>query len=234
MKYLVPFPVLKHWLERYRTQESAQFDLPYTYYLSMIRRFLEPVPVDESWYRATYAGIAGAIDRGIFRSAFHHFLAHGYFENRSPFAPGHNGLRAPVPFAEIRAKTPVRPMRDGLHVRLSWDELMGIVELLLRSVPVDEAWYRRTYAGVDADIEAGRVASAASHFVKHGYAQGNWPFAMVVEESWYLGRYRDVSKAVAAGQVASGQDHFWRAGYGEGRFPTRAPALDLAGHVAAA
>jgi len=234
MKYLAPFPILKQWVDKYRIPESDHYDLPYTYYIAMIRRFLEPVPVDESWYRTAYPGIAGAIERGIFRSAFHHFLAHGYFENRSPYAPKHPTLRQPVPFAEIRAMTPVRPMRDGLHVRLSWHELMSIVELLLQSVPVDEAWYRKTYAGVDEAIETGTIASAASHFAKHGYRDGHWPFAMVVDESWYLGRYRDVAKSVAAGHVASGQDQFWRAGYREGRFPARAPDTHPAGAPAAA
>jgi len=184
--------------------------------------------VDEAWYRATYPGIGHAVDRGIFRSAHHHFLAHGYFENRASCAANHTELRSPVPFAEIRALTPVHPKRDGLHVRLSWDELMGIVELLLQSVPVDEAWYRETYPSVDAAIAEGRMESAARHFVKHGYREGNWPFAMVVDEHWYLARYRDVAKAVAAGQVASGQEHFLRAGYGEGRFPTRTPDPDAA------
>lgn len=225
MRYLVPFTILQKWVEKYRLAGSDHYDLPYTYYIAMIRRFLEPVPVDEAWYRATYPGIAGAVDRGIFRSAAHHFMAHGYFENRSPFAAG-TDRRLPVPFAEIRALTPVHPMRDGLHVRLSWGELMGIVALLLQSVPVDEAWYRKTYAAADKAIAAGIFASAASHFVKHGYQEGSWPFAMSVDESWYLGRYRDVSQAVAAGRMPSGRDHFWRAGYAEGRFPTRAPVAD--------
>jgi hypothetical protein len=235
MKYLVPFPCVMRWAAKYVSPDADQYDLPYTHYVAMIRRFLEPVAVDEAWYRAAYPGIAGAIERGIFRSAYHHFLAHGYFENRSPYAPGRAGLRPPVPFADILAVTRVHPTRDGLHVRMSSGELTSLVELLLQPVPVDGAWYSRTYAGVEAALDSGEIASAASHFSKHGYRECRWPFAMAVDESWYLGRYRDVANAVAAGKVASGQDHFWRVGYGEGRFPTRAPpAVPAGGHAAAA
>jgi hypothetical protein len=225
MQYLVPFSVMDSWLTQYAVPNSTDFDLPYQYYLAMIRRLIEPVPVDESWYRSAYPGIATAIDRGVFRSAGHHFLAHGYFENRQPFAADRSDFRQPVPFADIRSATTVRPVRGGLHVRLGRAKLTGLVERLLQSVPVDETWYRRTYPGVADAINAGSVPSASWHFARHGYLECRWPFPMEVDETWYLARYPDVRQALASGPAKSAQEHFWRFGYREGRFPTRAPVL---------
>jgi hypothetical protein len=215
---------MDRWLQQYAISGSDQLDMPYMYYLAMLRRFIEPVPVDEAWYRQTYPGVAQAVDRGVFRSVVQHFLVHGYFEGRRPYAPE----RTPplVPFAEIRAATPVRPTRDGLRVRLPREMLMGIVRRLLEAVPVDEAWYRQTYPGVAAAISAGNFASAARHFVLYGYQEGRWPFPIPVEEDWYFTRYPDVPHAIAAGHAKSAQDHFWRFGYREGRIPTKDPVSD--------
>jgi hypothetical protein len=105
------------------------------------------------------------------------------------------------------------------------DALMAIVRRLLLAVPVDEAWYRRTYPGVDRAIERGGFASAASHYAEFGYAECRWPFEMTVDEAWYRTRYPDVSPLIADGTVANAQAHFWRFGYREGRFPAGEPAL---------
>jgi hypothetical protein len=225
LHYLAPYPILDQWLATHALPDTSDLDLPYASYIAMIRRLIEPVAVDEAWYRAAYPGIADAIDRGVLRSAFHHFLAHGYFENRLPFAADRDDRTLPVPFADIKAATPIRPTREGLRVRLKRADLIGIVKRLLHAVPVDELWYRQTYPGVAAAIAKGSFPSAAAHFVRHGYEECRWPFPMRVDETWYLARYPDARQAVATGAASSAQDHFWRSGYREGRFPTPAPAL---------
>jgi len=223
IRYIVPFPVMSAWLDSCRVTDDGALDIPYQDYIAMIRRLLEPVAVDEAWYAAAYPAVGQAIARGVVPSAGFHYLAHGYFENRLPFAAERTDVRAPVPFRDIRAATPVRAARGELRVVMPRETLLGIVGRLLHAVPVDEAWYRQTYPGVAAAIERGGFTSASSHYAQYGYTEARWPFAMRVEEDWYLGRYPDVRKALAAGTVASAQEHFWRAGYREGRFPARTP-----------
>jgi len=224
-KYIVPFPIFDRWLNGFASAPASALCVPYESYVPFIRRLLEPVPVDEDWYCAAYPGVGQSIARGVFRSAAHHFLAHGYFEGRLPFAADRADLRQPIPFAELRALTPVRPARDGLRVEMERDALMAIVRRLLLAVPVDEAWYRRTYPGVDRAIARGGFASAAAHYAEFGYAECRWPFDMVVDEAWYRARYPDVPPLIADGTVADAQGHFWRFGYREGRFPAGEPAL---------
>jgi len=221
IRYVVPFPVMNAWLESCQVADDGMLDIPYQDYIAMIRRLLEPVEVDEGWYAAAYPGVGQGIARGVFPSATVHYLAHGYFENRLPFAPERTDVRAPLPFRDIRAETRVRAARGELRVVMQKAAVLGIVRRLLLAVPVDEAWYRATYKGVAAAIDRGGFASAVSHYAQYGYTECRWPFAMRVEEDWYLGRYPDVRESVASGAVASAQEHFWRAGYREGRFPAR-------------
>jgi|GEM_PF-530650 len=221
--YIVPFPLIDKWLNGASLPESSTVRFGFESYIPFLRRLLEPVPVDEQWYCSAYPGVAQAISRGVFRSSAHHFLAHGYFEGRLPFAADRDDLRQPPSFAEIRALTHVHPARDGLYVQMERAALMGIVRRLLLAVPVDEAWYRKTYQGVDRAIERGGFASAAAHYAEYGYTECRWPFEMIVDEAWYRSRYPDVAPLIAAGTVASAQAHFWRFGYREGRFPAAEP-----------
>jgi hypothetical protein len=223
IRYIVPFTVLSQWWERYDVAGSDELDMPYPSYLTMLRRLLEPVQVDAAWYLAANPGVARAVAGGEFASAGHHYLSHGYFEDRPPFAPDRADRRPPPPFSAIRADTPARAARGGLRARLSRARLLGIVARMLQAVPVDESWYRAAYPGVAAAIAAGGFASAAAHYVQHGYTEARFPFAMPVDADWYLRRYPDVAAMIAAGGVASAGEHFWRDGYREGRFPAGTP-----------
>jgi hypothetical protein len=222
-RYIVPFPVLDRWLDTFVTTEAGNLDIPYNDFIAMVRRLIEPSVVDEDWYVATYPAIGDRIAKGVFASSYHHYLAHGYFESRLPFAPDSSAHRPPVPFRDIRNKVPVRPSRSGLRVAISKAELMNILKKVLSAVPVDEAWYRTTYRGVAEAIDRGGFSSASSHYALHGYQESRWPFAMEVDSDWYLSRYPDVRQILGEGDAASAQDHYWRAGYREGRFPGAAP-----------
>jgi hypothetical protein len=224
LRYIVPFTRLSRWIEARADPQTGEVDMAYFDYIGLIRRLLEPVVVDEDWYVQTYPSIGQAVARGVTASAAHHYLPHGYFENRSPFAPDRQDCRQPWPYRELRAETRVRPDRRGLRALMSKASLMGVVQRLLASVPVDEAWYRATYPGVAAAIERGDYASASVHYSKYGYSESRWPFFMQVDQEWYLGRYPDVRRMMEQGGVASAQVHFWSFGYREGRFPTAAPS----------
>jgi hypothetical protein len=216
---------MKTWLNKFDAENSGQFDLPYDDYIKLIRRILEPVPVDELWYRQTYRGVSQGIDRGAFTSGYQHFLIHGYFDGNAPFAPHNTDLVQPPPFAEIRLTNHVVPVRGGLRLQVPHARLMEIVRGLLHAVPVDETWYRKTYPGVDAAITAGEFPSASSHYVYHGHQECRWPFDMRVDATWYIKRYPDVPVLMENGAVSSAREHFWTIGYAEGRFPSPSPDL---------
>ncbi|MBH5399929.1 hypothetical protein HZZ13_19360 [Bradyrhizobium sp. CNPSo 4010] len=53
--------------------------------LNAIKLLLRGVEVDETWYLNEYADVKEAVNQGAFRSARHHFIENGYFEERRPF-----------------------------------------------------------------------------------------------------------------------------------------------------
>lgn len=83
--YLLPFSLLSRAMDAQPRGDGLHVNIRMDDMLQMIRFLLQGVAVDESWYRATYPGVASAIDRGLFRSAQHHFVEHGYFEGKLPF-----------------------------------------------------------------------------------------------------------------------------------------------------
>jgi hypothetical protein len=225
LRYIIPFPRVKNWVDALADPDSGDIDMPYFDYIGLIRRLIEPVFVDETHYRQTYPSVAEDIARGATPSAAHHYLSHGYFENRTPFAPDRKDLRTPVPFREFRAQTKVRPDRRGLRALTSRTELMSVVHRLVASVPVDEVYYRATYPGVAQAIDRGDFPSAAAHFSEYGYSEARFPFPMPVDEAFYLARYPDVRALIDEGHARSAQEHFWAHGYREGRFPAASPLL---------
>jgi len=52
--------------------------------LTLIRKLLISVPVDEKWYIATYPDVEQGIQSGSVKSAKDHFVSNGYFEGRLP------------------------------------------------------------------------------------------------------------------------------------------------------
>ena len=52
--------------------------------MSLVRKLLNAVTVDEDWYRKTYPDVDQAIASGATSSAKEHFTASGYFEGRRP------------------------------------------------------------------------------------------------------------------------------------------------------
>ncbi len=52
--------------------------------MSLIRKLLAAVPVDEVWYKSMYQDIEQAIQSGSVKNAKEHFVYNGYFEGRLP------------------------------------------------------------------------------------------------------------------------------------------------------
>ena len=57
-------------------------------FVRVLRLFIPLIPFDATWYCNNYPDIAAALRSGAITSAHQHFLEHGFFEGRSPAAPG--------------------------------------------------------------------------------------------------------------------------------------------------
>jgi len=86
MNYVPPFTVLKSSVRLLSVKGQLKVDMSYDELLDLLKRFLRAVPFDEAWYRRTYPDVEEAIRAGAYRSAKQHFVEHGYFEGRRPFA----------------------------------------------------------------------------------------------------------------------------------------------------
>jgi len=67
------------------TRGRLQADIARDDFLDLVKNILKAVPVDESWYRATYRNAAKAIDDGTFLSVAEHYAERGYFDGCLPF-----------------------------------------------------------------------------------------------------------------------------------------------------
>lgn len=123
------------------------------------------------------------------------------------------------PFSVLKSSVRLMSVKGQLKVDMTYDELLALVKLFLRSASFEEEWYRRAYPDVEEAIRAGAYGSGWEHFVEHGYFEGRRPFPMQVDEDWYLRAYPDVGESVRAGLVGSALEHFERHGYEEGRRP---------------
>jgi hypothetical protein len=83
--YVVPYSVLLRQLGIAGDSDGdARIELTREQLMTLIRKLLAAVPVDEAWYRTIYQDIDQAIQSGKVKSAKHHFVADGYFEGRLP------------------------------------------------------------------------------------------------------------------------------------------------------
>jgi hypothetical protein len=128
-------------------------------------------------------------------------------------------LKYVPPFDFIRRSVEISTVKGELQVRMSYDEFVKLIKLLLTGTDVDEQWYLRQYDDVRGAIETGEIISAQKHFVEDGYFEGRLPFPMEVDEDWYLSQYPDVADGIRNGTIASASQHFTDDGYREGRFP---------------
>ena len=86
MKYLPPFESIRSAIGISTVRGELRVNLSYEDFVSILRRMIAGIEVDEAWYLRTYEDIASAIKSGVVSSAKQHFVNDGYFEGRRPFA----------------------------------------------------------------------------------------------------------------------------------------------------
>jgi hypothetical protein len=83
--YIVPFGILlKQVGLPDPINDDQQIQITNEQLVSLIRKLLVSVSVDEKWYLATYPDVEQGIQSGAVKSAKDHFVTNGYFEGRLP------------------------------------------------------------------------------------------------------------------------------------------------------
>ena len=95
-----------------------------------------------------------------------------------------------------------------------------VLQQLVSHLPFSEAFYRATYADIDAAAASGAIPDLHQHFVDTGFFEGRMGAPPDVDEAYYLATYPDVASAIQRGDVASGAEHYVRSGAAEGRIPS--------------
>ena len=127
-------------------------------------------------------------------------------------------MGATPPFKVLKQRLTMAAVRGVPKVNNSYDEILGIISLLLRGTEVDEGWYLAQYPHLAEALKAGEIKSARNHFSHSGYFEGRLPRAPEIDEAWYLAQYPDVAEGIARGEIQSVQQHYLDFGYAEGRF----------------
>jgi hypothetical protein len=120
-------------------------------------------------------------------------------------------------FAFLKGQLRRAGIDETSNADICFEEFLDIIRILLRAIPVDEAWYLAEYPDVAAAIAAGDIRSAQHHFIASGYFEGRLPSPLDLDEVWYLSTYPDVADGIAPGDFQSAQEHFREHGYDEGR-----------------
>jgi hypothetical protein len=63
---------------------NARILLDMEHLTTLLRNLATRIPVDDVWHRARYPDVEDGIHRGEFKSATHHYVGFGYFEDRLP------------------------------------------------------------------------------------------------------------------------------------------------------
>jgi hypothetical protein len=124
------------------------------------------------------------------------------------------------PMSVLKRKLEIVSTKGKLRVNNEYEEFVDILKLLLRAVPVDEAWYLTRYPDVAEAVNTRIFKSAKHHFVEIGYFEGRMPCQFQVDDRWYLEKYADVAEGVRNGDIKSAEEHFLSHGYEEGRLPS--------------
>ncbi|MBS0639920.1 MAG: hypothetical protein JSS43_08620 [Proteobacteria bacterium] len=221
MPYVPPHTLLIKWLDRQHELPGGRLSILYDDLLDVIKAFISALPVDESWYLARYPAVADFVTRSSTTTARSHYVNHGYFEGRHPFATGWNGYSEPVAFEHLKPLLRIRHQRGRLYAEVSREDVLALIRRLLAAIPVDPSWYFASKPVPPAALGAGDARAAASdHFATVGYFLGQLSSDITVDEDWYVNRYAHVREGMSQGLATSAKDHFLKLGYEEACRPT--------------
>jgi VCBS repeat-containing protein len=170
---------------------------------------------DEAYYLGQNPDVADAIENGIVKSGYQHFIQFGLKEGRSPsvlfdgdFYLGQN--------SDVADAVENGLLSSGLEHFL----LYGHEEGRDPSDLFDQSDYLTDNPDVAAAVEAGALQSAFEHYIVYGIDEGRLSLPLLFDEGSYLRNNPDVATAVEKGVISDGFEHFVQFGQREGRLPS--------------
>ena len=107
------------------------------------------------------------------------------------------------------------PCRDFLNNKIpGFSENTILHSIVLQGVVFDSSYYYKNNDDLHNFFEEDDEKGLWTHYIQSGWAEGRFPFEVIVDEIFYLETYPDVINF-----DGSYQDHFVRHGYSEGRLP---------------
>lgn len=82
--FVLPFSAAMRTNEISWPLRSDQVTVSSGFLIDLIKSAATMISVDEKWYTARYPDISAALEEGKFRSARHHYVEYGFFEDRIP------------------------------------------------------------------------------------------------------------------------------------------------------
>jgi GT2 family glycosyltransferase len=163
---------------------------------------LNPSPLfDEVWYRERYKDVAGGIEEGLLKSAFHDYMRRPPGAERDPNAY----------FKANSYKASYKEQVSGR--RLAYVDYLGVGANAGNnpSLHFDESWYRNAYAGVYSAVGAGQWRSGYHHYLYEGALRGFAPNPYFLPD-WYVNWYPQVKASLARQEFKYAFEHYLRVG----------------------
>lgn len=186
------------------------------WHIGLARRWSPNALYFEPAYLEHNPDVAGAVERGEYRSGFEHFLSVGLEEGRlfSELDMDEEWYRQEYPGAVLEVEQ--ARFRNVLDHYLACGAARGYSP----HEAFDETYYRERYFFVDTEIRAGRFLSGYQHYLREGIARELRPHPSYSPEV-YLSFNPDLEIEHREGRLPSVYRHLIRSGLKEDRTWTR-------------
>jgi glucose/arabinose dehydrogenase len=163
---------------------------------------------DEAYYLNLYPDIKAAVDSGVLRSGYEHFINFGQYEGRNPSIL-YNEAFYLEQNSDVARGVANRQIGSGFGHYLAFGQHEGRSP----SEPFNEQIYLANHPDVADAVTNGGLQSGFEHYLKYGSDEGRLPELSLRE-------YPDIAEAVNLGFYANGFQHYLRFGQTERRNPS--------------
>lgn len=171
---------------------------------------------DAKYYLATNSDVADGVAKGLFKSAYDHFIQFGMDEGRNPsslFGLGYLSENTDIARAVASGQ-----FKSGFahFFQFGYKEERTISNQFRQFF--DDSYYLGSNSDVEAAVKAGKYKSGLEHYIKFGLVEGRASSASFAAfNAFYLASNSDVDLAVTQGSLKSGTQHLMQYGLLEGR-----------------
>ena len=187
---------------------------------------------DNGYYLSRNLDVAAAVDKGVFKTGFEHFVEYGWLEGRNGSAL-FNEKEYLATYADVAEAVTNQIWESGFEHFAFYGHREGRQPGSLFSL-FSTYDYLRWHPDVELAVQQGKIGSAFEHYIEYGAREGRDCYVEKVpgafstfraslslfEEDFYLKYYTDVADVVRKGDFESGFQHFIMYGAAENRNPS--------------